>query len=75
LEELKKQLFLQSEKNKTGNTTKVNSNEKDISAIEQKEKKQTRFQRTDGNCQRQKSTESPPCQRPEKTDSFRRTEA
>jgi hypothetical protein len=49
---------------------KILKNEKDISAIEQKEKKQTWFQGKNGNCQRQKSIESPPCKRPEKTYSF-----
>ena len=49
LEEIKKELFLQSEKNRLENI-KTNRNEKNISAIEQKEKKQTRIQRKNVNC-------------------------
>jgi hypothetical protein len=70
LEEIKKQLFLQSEKLRPFLKRKIIKNEKDISAIEQKEKKQTWFQGKNGICKRQKSIESPPCKRPEKTYSF-----
>lgn len=51
LEEIKKELFLQTEKTR-GNNIKTNRNEKNISAIEQKEKKQTRIQRKNVNRKR-----------------------
>jgi hypothetical protein len=49
LEEIKKELFLQSEKNKKKNI-KTNRNEKNISTIEQEKKEQTRLQRENVNC-------------------------
>jgi hypothetical protein len=65
-------------KHPKGDTTeklKIDTDETNISAIEQKEKKQTWFQGKNGNGKRSKSTQSPPCERPEKTYRIRRTEA
>jgi hypothetical protein len=56
---------LQSE-NEEITITRSNSNEKDISAIEQEKEKQTRFQGKNVDRQRPESVESPPCQRKKK---------
>jgi len=69
LEDIKKELFLQSDL-KTNNILKKYTDEKDISAIKQKKKKQTRIQRKNGFSQWPQSIESPSCQRKKKTDCF-----
>lgn len=70
LEEIKKGLFLQSEKIKRNNI-KSHRNEKNISTIEQEKKEQARVQGKNVISQRAQNFESPPGKRQKKIVGFR----